>query len=279
MSRPEARAGRPAGAGAGPPVALPVGLIPGTPAAADEARRRYDRGRALNDNSKQEEKHYREAVTLDPTFSPAYYNLGILYLMRGDMERALWAHTRFAALTPGSHEGHFLLGVDHQMRGDLVAAEQAYRRAVARSGTHFDSLNNLAVVLEKQGRHDEAVLWYRQAIQVAPAGSELRARYNLGDLYLKRNMLDEAIDQLRTVLAHGGDHAPSPVLGGGAKNGRQTRGSLLAAAHNALGRAYEQQDKLDEAVAEYTAALSLAPGLKEAKANLVRARQRARRDE
>ena len=271
--RRRALAGRSGVAGAGPPVRLPAGLVPGTPEAADEARRRYDFGRALNDNSAEEEAHYRQSVTLDPTFAPAYYNLGILYLMRGDMERALWAHTRFAALTPGSHEGHFLLGVDHQMRGDLVAAEQAYRRAVARSASHFDSLNNLAVVLEKQGRYDEAARWYRRAIEVAPAGSELRARYNLGDMYLKRNRLDEAVEQLRAVLAHAEDAGPAPALAGG-RAGRGTRGSLLAASHNALGRAYELQDKQEEAIAEYTAALALAPGLKEARANLVRVRRR-----
>jgi len=240
-------------------------FVAGSPKAAAAARRHYDLGRALNDNSAAEENHYRAAVGLDPTFSPAYYNLGILYLTRGDMERAIWAHTRFAALTPDSHEGHFLLGVDHQMRGDLAAAEQAYRRAIGRAPEHFDSINNLAVVLEKQGRFDEAAQWYQRGIGTAPPGSALRARYNLGDLYLKQNKVDDAVGLFQDVVAGAAEMKARP--------GRsKSRNSLLVSTHNALGRAYELQGQSKGALAEYTAALSLDPRNREARGSLLRLR-------
>ena len=238
---------------------------PGSPGAAAAARRHYDLGRTLNDNSAAEENHYRAAVSLDPTFAPAYYNLGILYLTRGDMERAIWAHTRFSALTPEGHEGPFLLGVDHQMRGDLAAAEQAYRRALGRDPDHFDSVNNLAVVLEKQGRFDEAAGWYQRAIHSAPSGSALRARYNLGDLYLKQAKVDEAVALFSEVLEIAARTEPKP--------GRsKSRVSLLSQTHNALGRAHELRHDRAAALSQYTAALTISPSDREARSNLLRLR-------
>ena len=251
---------------------LPRGMRPGSKKARAEARRRYDRARELNDNSDAEEKLYREAGALDPAFAEAWYNLGILYLMRSDAERAIWAHRRYAALQPDNHEAHFLLGVDHQVQGDLKAAAGAYRRALDRHPTHFDSLNNLAVVLEKQGDHDAAMAWYRKAISAAPPGRGVRARYNLGDLYLTAGRFDDAIREFQTVL--GAEEAARNPSGGARIPSVPTK--LRAQTHNALGKAYESQSRIADAVGAYTAALALDPKLAQARSNLVRARARMR---
>lgn len=251
---------------------IPRGMRPGSRKARAEARRRYDRARALNDNSDAEEKLYREAGALDPAFAEAWYNLGILYLMRSDAERAIWAHRRYAALQPDNHEAHFLLGVDHQVRGDLKAAAAAYRRSLARHPTHFDSLNNLAVVLEKQGDREGAMQHYRQAISAAPPGRGVRARYNLGDLYLSGGRFDDAIREFQTVL--GAEEASRNPEGGTRIPAVPTK--LRAQTHNALGKAYESQARIADAVGAYTAALALDPELSQARSNLVRARARMR---
>ncbi len=190
--------------------------------------------------------------------------------MRSDSERAIWAHRRYAALQPDNHEAHFLLGVDHQVRGDLKAASDAYRRALDRHPTHFDSLNNLAVVLEKQGDGDGAMTWYRKAITAAPPGRGVRARYNLGDLYLSSGRFDDAIREFQTVL--GAQQASKSATGGARIPGVPTK--LRAQTHNALGKAYESQSRIADAVGAYTAALALDPKLAQAKNNLVRARAR-----
>ena len=112
--------------------------------------------------------------------------------------------------------------------------------------------------------------WYRQAISAAPAGRGVRARYNLGDLYLSGGRFDDAIREFQTVL--GAEEASKSALGGVRIPGVPV--NLRAQTYNALGKAYESQSRIADAVAAYTAALELDPALAQAKKNLVRARAR-----
>jgi len=227
------------------------------------ARRAHDAARALGDNSDSEERLYLRATALDPRRATAWYDLGLLYLLRGDSAGALRAHRQYAALRPGAHEAHFLVGVDHQMRGDLPNAVAAYRRALKLRPTHFDSLHNLAQVLDRGGSPSDALPWYRKALAAAPPGRGLGARCDMAHLHLRQGRFDEAIEQFHAVLALrgvGGGSAPPP--------------RLRARVHNSLGRAYEAQRRWADAAGSYTAAAALDPTLVEARDNLARVRAR-----
>ena len=231
--------------------------------ARERARRAHDDARALGDNSDAEERLYQRATALDPRLAGAWYDLGLLYLLRGDSSGALRAHRQYAALRPDAHEAHFLVGVDHQMRGDLRDAVAAYRRALELRPTHFDSLHNLAQVVARGGDPGAALPWYRKALAAAPRGRGLRARCDLAHLYLGQGRFDEAIELFHTVLAVRG------TAGGASPPTR-----LRARVHNSLGRAYEAQRRLADAAGAYTAAAALDPTLGEARDNLSRVRAR-----
>ena len=91
--------------------------------------------------------------------------------------------------------------------GDASAAADTYRKAISqRRGHYARALNNLGVILTRQGRWDEA----QTALTAALAqenNAYAEASYNLGRLYLLRGEADLAIRQWSRTLKLEPDHA------------------------------------------------------------------------
>ena len=82
--------------------------------------------------------------------------------------------------------------------GDLDGAEAGYRRALARSPDHADSLHLLGVLEHQRGRHGPAVGSIRRAIALAPGRADYRN--NLGVVCRALGRLEEAADAHREAL-------------------------------------------------------------------------------
>ena len=59
-------------------------------------------------------------------------------------------------------------GIEHHRAGRLAEAEACYRRVLAAQPSHFEAYSNLGAALRGQGKVDEAVAAYRQAIGIRP---------------------------------------------------------------------------------------------------------------
>lgn len=120
------------------------------------------------------------------------------------------------------------------------------RHAVHVTKDNYIQLNNLGLLLEKEGRYDEAVSNYMEALRIRPGYAP--AQNNLGSALMRRGDLDQAIVQLEeAVKTH-------PSYG---------------EAHNNLGIALARQDRLDEAIAHFLAALTLNPNISSRQKNLL----------
>ncbi len=104
---------------------------------------------------------------------------------------------------------------------------------------------NLGNALQRQGRLDEAIKHYSEALRLKPDLEE--AHNNLGSALEKRGRIDEAIKHYLEALRLKPD---------------------LEAAHNNLGNALEKQGRIDEAIKHYLEALRLKPDYVEAHTNL-----------
>jgi arylsulfatase A-like enzyme/tetratricopeptide (TPR) repeat protein len=81
---------------------------------------------------------FRKAVSLDPTYSPALYSLGVAYLQGSDFGRAIESLDQALALDPGLDEAHFFLGSAHLSLGHRSLA---YEHLMKYRGTRtFDRL-------------------------------------------------------------------------------------------------------------------------------------------
>jgi tetratricopeptide (TPR) repeat protein len=92
-----------------------------------------------------------------PAHARAAFALGIGFESRGELESALDAYERAAALKPRFAELHARIGALHYRLGDAEAGRAAFRRSVRYSASRHDALYNQALAQQKAGRTAEAI--------------------------------------------------------------------------------------------------------------------------
>ena len=123
--------------------------------------------------------------------------------------------------------------------------ETLWLDTLAKNPSAWMAHNNFGLVLEGEGRLDEAAAHFREATRIRPAYPE--ALYNLGGVLAAQNRLVEAAEQLERAV--------------GLDDG-------FAAAHNNLGNVLVMQGKVDEGKRHYRRALEINPQYADARRNL-----------
>ncbi|RPH70879.1 MAG: tetratricopeptide repeat protein [Myxococcaceae bacterium] len=96
-------------------------------------------------------------------------------------------------------EAHYDLGINAQNAGDVRSALKEFEESLKLDPEFADAHNAIAVLLHLSfDRKDEAEKHYKQALEIRPAFSE--AKVNLGNLYLDQGRLDEAIGLYEQAL-------------------------------------------------------------------------------
>lgn len=109
-----------------------------------------------------------------------YFNLGSLYLARGNLAGAE-DNLRKAAAPSGPVEAFLLLGEVEQRLNKLDSAESVLREGLSRAPERVDLTLALAITLERQGRKDEARTYFQKVVALAPSSPEAKeARAHLG---------------------------------------------------------------------------------------------------
>jgi tetratricopeptide (TPR) repeat protein len=152
---------------------------------------------------------------------------------------------RAVAVTEGNWLAHNDLGVLLMKEGRTEEALGHFRQALRAGGeSSFEAWNNVRAACSELGRHDEAVAAGRRALDLRP-GAE--ANLNLGDTLQKAGRHEEALRYFREAISLKPD---------------------LAEAHHAAGLSLDRLGRLGEAALSYEAALRRRPGYAEAHVNL-----------
>jgi len=145
------------------------------------------------------EESLLKAIDLKEGFSQAHVNLGSLYL---EMER--WddavAHLEAALANPEYRQparAHHNLGWAHYNKGDFVGAREQYREVLRRFPQFCPSLRNLAHVDEAEGKAEDALERFRQAVECDPR--DLKSLISLGILEARMDLVSDACQHLDTV--------------------------------------------------------------------------------
>ncbi|MHC4719448.1 MAG: tetratricopeptide repeat protein [Planctomycetota bacterium] len=120
-----------------------------------------------------------------------------------------------------------------------------FGRALAVTENNFIMHSSYGGMLFEEGRFDEALVHFNEAVRINPDYSD--GRRNAGIVLLKQGKIDEAIAVFSDVLSGKGD---------------------WPTAYNYLGLAYAQKGELDLAINSYNAALQLKPDYVDALKNL-----------
>jgi protein O-GlcNAc transferase len=147
------------------------------------------------------------------------------------------------------------------------------------SGQDVARLIDEGHLLEAQGKLDEAMQRYLEAIRLAP--NPARGHLNRGNILLLQGDLDGALDAFRTAIKHQPDYAGAYYnIGNALLNNKQFDEAVenyrralqinpdYAEAHCSLGVALKELGQVDEAVARYRRALNIHPDFFEGHLNL-----------
>ena len=142
-------------------------------------------------------------VRQDPDKPDVHLLLLSAYRSKGDIQATTRQARQTAQKFPGHFQSQLEAGMDLQTVGEFELAEQALRRAVALStGKPADRRKarfNLATVLVKLGRDDQAVPLLREVVDSDPG--EVAARVELGDSYLRTGDYGQAVQVLQEAAA------------------------------------------------------------------------------
>jgi protein O-mannosyl-transferase len=163
----------------------------------------------------------------------------------------LWTHT---ASTAPSSVAYYNLGALSERQGRWDEAIDYYRQALRLKPGYPEAHYNWGVILARQQRPTEAIEHYREALRIKPDHAE--AHYNWGLVASAAGRDDEAIEHYRLAL--------------------QAK-PQLAAAHNNWGNILVRQGHWSSAVDHYREALRLKPDYAEAHNNIASAFARQER--
>ena len=119
----------------------------------------------------------------------------------------LWRDT--AAKNPDSWLAHSNLGRILKNQGRLDEALEQYKEALRISPSDVDSMVSAGNALFGKGQYDEAMSYYARALQINPANPE--AHVNMAVILAKRGSIDEAMEHDRQAIAANSKHITALV--------------------------------------------------------------------
>ena len=191
----------------------------------------------------------------------------------------LFAHTLDVTKNNGFAENDF--GVALMERGEPQLAVQHFAAAVHLSPDLASPHYNVAVLLQKQNRLDDAEHEYRAALALSSDQAEIvQSHNNLGILYLVQGKYAAATAELSAAIALDPNEQNSYIGRGTAEMQMMNTDAAIADFTNAaqiapsplalfrLGQALENKGDTQQAAKAYAAALQLAPAMSEARMRL-----------
>jgi tetratricopeptide (TPR) repeat protein len=145
-----------------------------------------------------QETLWTDTLAKNPNCWVGQYNLGIVFLQKGQVDKALEDFQSAVEINPNYLEAHSNLGLALLQEGQMDEAVAHFKKASEIAPNSLTTHYNLGVALLKNGELDEAVAQYRKALEINP--NSLETHYNLGLIFFKKRQLDEAITQFLEVL-------------------------------------------------------------------------------
>jgi tetratricopeptide (TPR) repeat protein len=218
-------------------------------------------------------------------FGRNYLSYGSLFFQRGYFDQAAVSFQIALRDNPLSAEACYGLGSAYLNQQKVAEARESFERATKLHASYPDTVanawNNLGLLATREGRPDEAIRCFREAVQLNP--DHLIALNNLGNAYrLQRNWSEarktferslevspadaEANYGLGMVFAQADDtvHAYEYL-----QNALKSRPEYPEALNN-LGILYLRTRRRDEAVASFEDCIRVAPAFDQAYLNLAR---------
>jgi Tfp pilus assembly protein PilF len=126
--------------------------------------------------------------------------------MQGDLELAAQFYQRSIELHPIA-EAHTFLGFTYHLQGKVDEAIDECKKAIAVDPTYGNPYNDIGAYLIERGDFDQAVPWLEQALASSRYESYHFPWYNLGRVYVAKELYSRARECFERSLAIAPGHA------------------------------------------------------------------------
>lgn len=169
--------------------ATPQTSPPGRP---QEAIRQYEHGNRLKSQKRWKEaiQAYKNAISLDPRFSEAHYQLGWIYNQTGSHHAALAALVQAIALVPTHVSAHHQMALSYEHLGQTGKALEVLNNLLMIRADYLPALYDLGRLYEENRNPEQAIRIFEQLSKQDKNYSD--TLYRLGKLHLQQNNPDLA---------------------------------------------------------------------------------------
>ncbi len=157
-----------------------------------------------------QEKFFKQAVMLDPSFTHPAFQLGKIYFARKQYKEAAAAFEKTQPLEANYREATFFSGLSRFELADFTGAEKAFRTLVA--AVPLGEIWNNVAAAESRRNLPQAVDDFSKALENDPNDPDYH--FNLGYALLKKGDFAGAAERFRAVLDRTpGDQMATLLLG------------------------------------------------------------------
>ena len=171
------------------------------------AQLEHDHGLRLHRQERvvEAEPFYRRALAIDPEFSEAWINLGLVVLAQKRPEEAVACQRAALRLDPDCADAQNNLGMAHFSQGHIVEAENCFRAALRLREDHPNATLNLGAARQLLNDVEAAEVLFRRALALDVDRG--RGNSNLALALMEQGRPAEAEAILRSALAEHPDRA------------------------------------------------------------------------
>ena len=152
---------------------------------------------------------WEDTVQRAPGKARVWFNLGGAYL-NTDPDKARAALLRALSLQPHFPEALYDLGVIEQGKNNWSLALAFYERAVAQEPGYWPAWNNMGNTMSAMGQSARALECFERTLRLNP--DYWPAQYNIAIVYFMTGRYTEAVSRLRTVLDWRPDYRDARTL-------------------------------------------------------------------
>ncbi len=144
---------------------------------------------------------WTNAATNSPHSPLAHRNLGAMYYLDGNLDKAEPEYKKSLELNPNEQMAHNNLGLIYMNKGQLAKAEEEYKKEFLVNPLYDNAHFNLGILYAKEGKLTQAEESWKKTIEINP---DYAAAYqNLAILSYQANNLPQAVYYVRELQKRG----------------------------------------------------------------------------
>ncbi|MFC1516974.1 tetratricopeptide repeat protein [Candidatus Margulisiibacteriota bacterium] len=142
---------------------------------------------------------YEKVLEIEPKFVEAYFNMGDIWRQKGRIDKTIEMYEKIISVNPTFKNVHLSLGRIYYSQGKLKAAELEFVEEIKANKRNVMAYQSLGALLMRQKNWGMAIRIYNRILQIEP--KQTLSRQYLAQCYYSLGMVDEAIEELKLVLA------------------------------------------------------------------------------